>query len=117
MKYTLITLSIFLWSFTNAQEISCSELFEIVTTKYDSKRSTSCYTSSMLVKVDYYRLNDAGFVVAYIKENDYDFNGRPYVFCGISQRRWNSFTSGGIYEGSWGKAFHKYIRDYTCDCY
>lgn len=73
--------------------------------------------STMLAKVEYYRLDDMGFVVAFIKSNDYDIYGKPYIFCGISLDRWDAFVNGAIYGGSWGESFHQYIRDYTCNCY
>jgi hypothetical protein len=69
----------------------------------------------MLVKAEYYSYNDDGYVVVYIKGSEYDYIGRPYVFCGISYDRWNSFTSSGIYK-SWGESFHNYIMDYKCNC-
>ncbi len=73
--------------------------------------------SSWLVKVEYYQVDyDGGLVIAYIKKNDYDFKGKPYIFCGISSQRWSAFKTEGLY-GSYGEAFHKYIMDYTCDCY
>lgn len=72
--------------------------------------------SSMLVKAEYYQVDyNAGLVIAYIKNNEYDFKGKPYIFCGISSTRWSNFKSKGLYE-SWGKSFHEYIMDHTCDC-
>ncbi len=98
-----------------AQTISCQEVFEIVTEHYDSKDEVACYGSSMLTKAIYYRLDGMGFVVGYIKSNEYDFRGKPYIFCGITDARWRAFKSAGMY-GSWGESFHEYIREYTCDC-
>lgn len=115
-----LTTTLFFLFFTlciNAQDISCSELLDIVTSKYDSKKTAHCYTSTMLIKVNYYKLDGHGFVVAYIKKNDYDFRGTPYVFCGITNSKWNSFTFDATYGGSWGKSFHKNIIDNTCNCY
>jgi len=99
----------------NAQSTSCQELFEAVT-EYYTDDSAGCFGSTMLIKVEYYRIDGNGYVIAYIKRNDYDFRGSPYIFCGISQQRWNYFKTNGIY-GSWGESFHEYIRDYTCNCY
>ncbi len=98
-----------------AQSISCQKLFEIVTEDYESKDEVTCYASTMLTKATYYQLEGMGFVVGYLKSSDYDIYGKPYIFCGISSARWRSFKSAGLY-GSWGKAFHEYIREYTCDC-
>ncbi|MAZ72341.1 MAG: hypothetical protein CMC70_04255 [Flavobacteriaceae bacterium] len=99
----------------HAQSISCQELFEIVTENYESKDEVTCYLSSMLTKATYYQLEGMGFVVGYIKSNDFDLYGKPYIFCGISTARWRAFKSAGVY-GSWGESFHEYIREYTCDC-
>lgn len=115
MKTLLLIVFLGTSVFSFSQSISCQKLFQIVTKEYDSKRNQSILMSSMLAKADYYRLDNIGFVVAYIKSNEYDFNGQPYIFCGISQSRWNSFVNAGILD-SWGKSFHQYIRDYTCDC-
>lgn len=101
---------------TQGQTMSCQKIFNFVTQNYDSKDSVNCYTSSMLTKALYYEVDNMGFVVAYIKSNDFDVYGKPYIFCGISRMRWINFKSEGMY-GSWGKSFHAYIRDYTCDCY
>ncbi|WP_186990409.1 hypothetical protein [Constantimarinum furrinae] len=119
MKIYLILVFVIIISISNgviAQKISCQELFRIVTENYDSKNTATCYGSSMLVKANYYRLEGMGFVVAYIKSSDYDFKGKPYIFCGISTQRWNTFKNNGML-GSWGESFHEYIRDFTCDCY
>ena len=99
-----------------AQRVSCSDLVEYVQSEDSYPDRVNTINSSMLVKAEYYRVNDGGLVIAYIKQSDYDFRGKPYIFCGISNQRWAKFKSEGIY-GSWGKAFHNYIRDYTCDCY
>ncbi|SDS49856.1 hypothetical protein SAMN04515667_2311 [Formosa sp. Hel1_31_208] len=116
-KFLFLLLFSTFFSFqVKAQSISCQELFETVT-EYYSNDSVTCLGSTMLVKVEYYKIEGNGFVVAYIKSNAYDFNGSPYIFCGISQQRWSAFKTNGMYGGSWGESFHEYIRDYTCNCY
>lgn len=100
----------------NAQNISCNELYNYVVENYDYEDSMSCFNSSVLARAEYYEVDGYGFVVAYIKEYDYDYKGKPYIFCSISSYEWINFKSEGI-SNSWGKAFHKYIRDNTCDCY
>lgn len=97
------------------QKPSCNDLVTYAKNNYDSKDSPTIITSSMLAKVEGYKINGSYFVIAYIKQNDYDFYGTPYIYCGISDERWSAFKNGGLY-GSWGKSFHKYIMDYTCDC-
>lgn len=98
------------------QSISCQKVFDIVTEDYDYRDVLNPLMSTMLAKVTYYTLDGNGFVVAYIKKNEYDFQGKPYIFCGISSQRWSKFKSEGMF-GSWGESFHAYIREYTCNCY
>jgi hypothetical protein len=98
-----------------AQNYTCSELAEYVSSEYETRDQVTCFNSSMLVKAEYFRLDDVGFVIAYIKSGDYDFYGSPYIFCGISNYTWSSFKSGGM-MGSWGKSFHQYIMDNKCNC-
>ena len=116
MKKIIIVLAVLLFGCIDSysQSMSCQEVFDIVTSKYDRKESTTCFGSTMLVKVDYYTLDNNGFVVAYIKSNDYDFSGKPYIFCGISSMTWINFKVYGM--NGWGEAFHKYIMDYKCNC-
>lgn len=107
---TLITAVMF-----SAQNVSCAELVRYAKSTDSYPDVVRPISSSMIAKAEYYRVNGGGLVVAYLKSNDYDTSGRPYIFCGISSARWSKFKSEGMY-GSWGKAFHAYIRDYTCNC-
>lgn len=100
----------------NAQGVSCQRLFQEISKEYDYRENQAIFNSSMLTRAIYYEYANSGFVVAYIKRNDYDFSGTPYIFCGISRSRWRSFKNEGLL-GSWGKSFHKYIRNHTCNCY
>lgn len=97
-----------------AQTISCNQLYQAVA-KSNYPETVNCYNSSMLVKVEYYTYNGTGVVVAYIKDNKYDYKGSPYIFCGISIYSWMNFKTSG-YSNSWGEAFHDYIMDYKCNC-
>ena len=117
MKKLILTILIAIsCSFSNAQDISCADLFDYVTSQSRYPSTVNCFNSEWLVKVQRYELEGTGFVVAYIKQNDYDYRGKPYIFCGISSYNWSMFRSSGM-TGSWGEAFHQYIRDYTCNCY
>lgn len=117
MKKTglIILASVLNFAEIKAQTISCQELYEVVTENYDNRDAVNVMMSTMLTKAVYYTVDGNGFVVANIKRNDFDMQGAPYIFCGISSQRWARFKSEGMY-GSWGEAFHKYIRDYICDC-
>ena len=113
----IITLILLISSFlVNAQSISCEEATQYIIKNLPRLESQICFSSSMLTKVEYYKLNseETGYVVAYIKQNDNDIFGKPYLFCGISLQRWQDFKFAGII--SWGEAFHKYIINYTCNC-
>jgi hypothetical protein len=116
MKNYILVLSIMLLSCMNSysQTMGCQELFETVTTNYDREESANCYGSSMLVKVDFYKVGNNNFAVAYIKSNIYDFKGRPYIFCGIPSMNWSYFKYNS--KGSWGESYYEYISDYKCNC-
>ncbi|SCY36646.1 hypothetical protein SAMN05192588_2508 [Nonlabens sp. Hel1_33_55] len=112
----LLTISnVALAQYGSSQKPYCSELINYAKKNYDSRDSPTVLMSSMLAKVERYKIDGASVVIAYIKKNDFDFNGTPYIFCDISDERWRAFKNEAIY-GSWGESFHKYIRDYLCDC-
>ena len=101
---------------TKAQDVSCSELVTYVKKEGGYPSSQSCFGSSFLAKVERYEVDGNGLVIAWIKKNEYDFTGKPYIYCGISSTTWSYFTSAGM-MGSWGKAFHQYIKGNNCNCY
>lgn len=105
----------FLFFTAYSAQASCHELVQYAKSEDSYPDRITPINSSMLAKAEYYKVNGGGLVIAYLKSNDYDFTGRPYIFCGISTQRWAKFKSEGMF-GSYGKAFHEYIRDYTCDC-
>jgi hypothetical protein len=114
-KIIIVSMIVFLGNIDSySQSITCQELFEIVTTKYDSKESVNCYGSTMLVKVDNYVIDNKNYPVIYIKKNDYDFKGTPYIFCGVPSMNWSYFKFNT--KGSWGESYQAYLKDYTCNC-
>lgn len=116
MKKILFCILLLLYSSEMiAQSMSCQELFDTVTKYYDNSDVVSTVGSTMLTKANFYNVQGTGFVVAYLKSNDYDLQGRPYIFCGISTQDWINFKNEGR-SGSWGESFHKYIRENTCNC-
>jgi hypothetical protein len=98
-----------------AQTMSCQEAMEVVFENYDYKDNVVPNGSAMLAKATYYTIEGSGYVVAYMKSNKYDLQGRPYIFCGISSQQWAKFKSEGTFR-SWGEAFQNYIMNYTCNC-
>lgn len=114
MKKLIICAAMFFAVCFQAQ--TCSELVQYAKSEDPYPDRVAPYGSSMLAKAEFYEVDGGGLVIAYIKQNDYDFSGKPYIFCGISSQRWAKFKSEGMYSGSYGKAFHAYIMDYTCDC-
>lgn len=115
MKRILLALLLPVSCMFFAQSVSCNDLVNYAKAKDPYPDVVRTYGSSMLVKAEYYEVEDTGLVIAYIRKNEYDFTGKPYIFCGISSRRWSTFKIEGI-TGSYGKAFHAYIMDYTCNC-
>jgi len=115
MKLSLLLLVIS-FSFSGfAQKISCQEAYEIVLEYGENKRAITTSGSTMLTKVEKYEVDGSLFVIGWIKSNDYDYKGKPYLFCGVSRWDWNMFAS--EYISSAGEAFHKYIFPYKCNCY
>jgi len=102
-------------SISYSQSISCEDLKEELESEANLENSVTCFGSTALVKAEYYTYEGNSFVIVYLKSNNYDFRGKPYVFCGISYSIWNRFVSEGRY-GSWGKSFDMYIKDYLCKC-
>lgn len=115
MKKLLLCLILLLPVAGYTQSASCSDLVSYAKSEDSYPDRVLPMGSSMLAKVEYYRVNGGGLVIAYIKKNDYDYTGTPYIFCGISSQRWAKFKSEGMF-GSWGESFHAYIREYTCNC-
>lgn len=115
MKLPILLWIVFLSTSVFSQKISCQEAYEIVLNYGENKRTINIVNSSMLTKVIKYEIDNSLYVVGYIKSNEYDYRGKPYLFCGISKFNWNQFTLN--YLSSAGEAFHKYIFPYKCDCY
>lgn len=109
---------LFFFTFTplvKAQTVSCQEVYEFILDKgYKANSISLTYSSSMLTKVERYTYDGKNYVVGFIKANDYDYKGLPYLFCGISSYDWSGFYVN--YMNSPGEAFHKYIMPYKCNC-
>ena len=115
MKKILILATLFIATIFSAQSMSCNDLVNYAKSSDSFPDVVKPLNSSMIAKAEYYKVDGGGIVIAYLKSNDYDFTGKPYIFCGISAQRWFNFKLDGL-SGSYGKAFHEYIREYTCDC-
>lgn len=105
----------------HCQSVSCDDLLNYVTSKgynFQSVSSIQLINSSWLKQVDAYKIEGKIAVVAEIKRDDIGFSTKKYVFCGISESRWDYFYY-GLYDigKSYGERFHKYIIDYQCNCY
>lgn len=115
MRNLVIILLITISSFAKAQSVSCQEVYEfILENGYKANSISLTYSSSMLTKVERYTYDGKNYVIGYIKQNDYDYKGSPYLFCGISSYDWNNFYVN--YYSSAGVAFHEYIMPYKCNC-
>ena len=98
-----------------SQTTSCNDLVQYAKSADSYPDRVNPFNSTMIAKAEYYTVDNGGLVIAYLKSNDFDYSGKPYIFCGISAQRWAKFKSEGSY-GSWGEAFHQYIMDYKCNC-
>lgn len=102
-----------------AQDVSCEDLTAFVIDKGYLKASLANYTlnSEWLYEVKAYTYEYIIYVVAKIKPNQYSYQTKTYVFCGIPSQNWTKFQYGGYGEStSYGERFHKFIIDYVCDC-
>jgi hypothetical protein len=100
----------------NSQKPSCNSLIYTVVKNYQSSKSIIINNSSFLTAVYYIHYNFEGYVIAYIKEDEYDTKGKPYIFCGISDERWDTFVREANSLSSWGQSYQNYIYDYKCNC-
>lgn len=116
MKKSLFVLSFFFLLLNNvsSQDLTCKEVIEILQSIESYPDRVYCYSSSWLQKVEYYDVKGDGYVIAYIKPNEYSYTYKPYVFCGISNQRWRAFKMNSY--NSCGEAFNQYIMDYQCNC-
>ena len=82
----LILLILFVFTpLVKAQTTSCQDVYEFILDKgYKANSINLVYSSSMLVKVERYTYDAKNYVVGFIKQNDYDSKGAPYLFCGVS---------------------------------
>ena len=102
-------------SSVKGQSVSCQKLLEDVVQNHYSMSYTQCPGSSWLVKVEYYKWKNNGFVVAYMK-NVKDSSGTPYVFCEVPENSWTKFKNDAGLHGSWGKSFQSNLMRYKCEC-
>ncbi|MFV0207939.1 hypothetical protein [Empedobacter sp. UBA1574] len=116
MKNIILLILFVFTPLVKAQTTSCQDVYEFILDKGYKANSINLavYSSSMLVKVERYTYDGKNFVVGFIKQNDYDSKGAPYLFCGVSSYDWSSFQYN--YLSSAGEAFHKYIMPYKCNC-
>ncbi|MES2447717.1 MAG: hypothetical protein V4546_11090 [Bacteroidota bacterium] len=118
-KLLLVILMQFVVTVAISQTVKCNDLLDFIITKGYKKATFTSFTlgSSWLSKVTAYTYDYKVYVVADIKESEYSFKTKSYLFCGIPNSNWQSFQYGGYgIPTSYGERFHKYIIDYKCDC-
>lgn len=120
MKILLIIGAVLCSTLTSySQKVDCNDLLDYITAKGYEQTSLSSFIlkSSWLSKVTAYSYEYKTYVVAEIKENEYSFTTKTYIFCGIPNANWHNFQFGSYPDSnSYGERFHKYIIDYQCDC-
>lgn len=105
-------------NYDNSRKVSCNSLIESVTNLADSTPYLPIKTSTMLSGVRYYQYKGRGYLIVYVKDDEYDINDeddRAYIYCGITQQRWEYFVEYGE-NTSWGKSFDYYIKNFGCGC-
>jgi hypothetical protein len=112
MKYFFLFTLIFVTIIANSQN-SYDQIIQNLKSNSEYSDSVLCIGSTMLAKAEYYFNDSIGYVVIYIKRTEDDIFGKPYLFCGISSQRWQSFRNGGL--SSWGQSYHDYIKPYVCN--
>ena len=104
-----------------AQDVSCEDLMDYALDegyRIGTVSSILLYNSSWLKEVEAYSISNTIVVIAEIKQDEYGFNTKKYIFCGIPKSNWDAFCY-GLYDSdkTYGERFHKYIYDYKCECY
>jgi hypothetical protein len=105
-------------SYDNSRKTSCNSLIESVISLADSTPYLAIKTSTMFSGVRYYQYQGRGYLIVYVKDDEYDINDeddRAYIYCGITQQRWEYFVEYGE-NTSWGKSYDYYIKNFTCGC-
>ena len=107
--------------FAFSQDVSCEYLMEYVKNNGKNKGSVSSYqliNSSWLKEVKAYSIENIIVVIAEIKKDEWGFNTKKYIFCGIPNINWDAFCFGMFdIDKTYGERFHKYIIDYKFNCY
>lgn len=114
MKKSFLTIAFIVCLLSAYSQLRCSEAVKIIE-KNNYRQSEHCFGSDWLLKVTRYNVEGNSYVIAYIKQSNFDLSGKPYLFCGVSASNWSNFRFEGMTD-SYGQAFHKYIMDYTCNC-
>ena len=104
----------------STNKIHCEDLIAYATVngkKIGSVSSLSLINSSWLKEVEAYNFEDNILVVATIKTETWQLQGKKYIFCGIPKENWEVFYNSYYDIGkTYGEKFHKYIIEYECDC-
>ena len=113
MKSILTLVLILIGTLTHAQ--TCDELVAYAQSEDAYPDTFTAYGSSLVAKAEHYSVGNSRLTIVYLKDNDYDYSGDPYIYCGVSDYAWSQFKYATV-DGSYGKSYHAYIRDNTCVC-
>jgi hypothetical protein len=89
-----ITVAILLFSFASySQTVSCEELAEFIEENGYQKATIPSYilNSSWLSDVTAYEYEYKIYVFAEIKKDEYTYQTKTYIFCGIPSLNWTNF--------------------------
>jgi len=120
MKNIILTTILFMTFFPSLGQIKCEEVKDVIEGEGEDIGSLSSFQlieSSWLKSIQAYEFDSKIFVIAEIKTNEYSFQSKKYIFCGIPYSNWKIFYSRYTDSSlSIGEKFHKYIIDYKCNC-
>jgi hypothetical protein len=117
MFYSFLLACLISINSSHAPQTSCEELIRFTKSegyRYGSVGSLSLMSSSWLNNVDAYKVDGILVVIASIKSEG-SFFSQDYIFCGIPESNWSSFST-PFGSDSYGERFNDYIMAYRCNC-
>lgn len=105
--------------FVSAQTPKCTELISYAKANgrfHGEVNFPLLMESSWLHKVTSYKIDNTIVVIAEIKDEKYSFITKEYIFCGVTEKEWYTFSDGWFNKGTYGERFHDNIMDNLCNC-
>jgi hypothetical protein len=100
--------------------VSCQALMKFVESRciLHSVHYGSSLGSAWLEEIRLYHLEDELYVVARVREYEFESNTVKVMYCNVPQSNWNNFLFGREWDSeSAGVRFNFYIAPHECSCY